>query len=483
MGEVKGATGISSKEKLILASIVLGTFMASLDATIVAVALPTIASEFSISGSTGDVSWILLGYTLALCCLILLWGKIGSNVGYKKLFITGVLIFTVMSGLIGLTETLSLGGLNGMILMRVVQGVGAGMVTSMGLAMVSTYLPQSKGTAIGIITLAASAGTAFGPVLGGVLCYFDWTYIFFINVPIGLFCILLSMKSMADVKEVREQKQKLDIVGVVMMVIMMFTAIYYLNTARDIGWTSDTGLLLITVAMVFAGLLIWWERRNANPLISVRLMGLKDLVMGNITCLLIFSAMAGSYLLLPYYLECVLGYSTVEMGLILVANSLGMMVVGTTVGRISDRTGINNRMVSAGCLIAALGFFIMTRFDAETSLILILSALFVMGMGVGITLVAGTNLCMGYAKEGENGVMSGLINTFRQAGSTAGVAILESVFAASIVIPSIMPDNLDWLMSGFRPAFFIAVMICLLAFIVSTFVRDKKTRDGAPIDQ
>ena len=337
--------------------------------------------------------------------------------------------------------------------------------------MVSSYLPGSRGRAVGAITLAASAGTAFGPVLGGLLCNFHWSYIFFINVPIGILCLVTSAVSMKGVKEVRGEKQRLDIVGVILMIVMMFSLIYYLNSANKNGWFSDIGVVLIVTAFVAAGLMVWWEQKMPEPLISVRLMKIKDVVGTNLVSMLLFMAMAGSYLLLPYYLELVLGYSTLEMGLILVANSVGMMLVGPTVGKISDKTGVNSGMVSIGCLIAAVSFLMMNRFGENTGLPFVIIALLLMGMGMGIALVASTNLSMRFAESGEEGQLSSIINTFRQAGSSAGVAIMESVFAIGIVLPLVIPGGLVY---AFRPAFFVACLFCLAAFVCSRFTKDRE---------
>ncbi len=467
-----------AKDKLVLISIITGTFMAALDATIIAVALPTIAAEFAHEGNTGDISWILLGYTLALCCFILLWGKLGSKVGYKKIFLTGVIVFTACSLWIGLGSTFNGMSLETMIVARVLQGLGAGMLMSMSLALVPIYLPKSRGVAVGIITLAASAGTAFGPALGGLLCSFHWSFIFFINIPIGILCVIMTLYSFPKDVEVLKPEQKLDIVGVILMVVMMFSLIYYLNTGSDIGWMSTTGTTLIVLVLVSAGILVWWEQRNTNPLISPRLMSIRDIIGANMVAVLLFAGMAGTYLLLPYFLQYGQGYNTIEMGLILIANSIGMMVVGPTVGKISDRTGINNRMISVGCIVTAIGFFMMTMFTPDTGLWFVLLALFVMGAGVGTALVSSTNLAMGFAKPEESGEISGIINTFRQAGSTAGVAILETIFAAMIVVPAIIiPGDMSWMMSGFKPAFFVACVFALLAFMVSMSLKDKKVRD------
>lgn len=485
MGSDPNISKISSKEKWILISIVLGTFMASLDATIVSVALPTIRSDLNLGNLSSDVSWILIGYTLSLCCFILLWGKLGTNLGYKKLFILGIGIFAGMSLIIGLTGTMKIGGdgqttLFILIALRIIQGLGAGMIMAMGLAMITSYLPGIRGKAVGAITLASSVGTACGPVIGGILCQFDWSYIFFINVPVGIVCILMSLKSMANVNEVRDNKQKLDVVGVILMVIMMFSLIYYLNTARtNGGWFSNGNLALLASAFIFAGLLVWWEQRAKDPLISLRIMRIKDVVGSNLVNLLIFAAVAGSYLLLPYYLEYVKGYSTVDMGLILVANSIGMMVVGPTVGKLSDKTGINNKMLSIGCLVSALGFLMMIHFNESTSLLYILITLFIMGAGVGTSLVASTNLSLSYSQTNEEGLMSSIINTFRQAGSSVGVAIIESIFAAGIILPMVLPGSI---VDAFKPAFFVACLLCLCAFLISTFLKDKKIRDSMSVN-
>jgi len=294
-------------------------------------------------------------------------------------------------------------------------------------------------------------------------------------VPIGILCLLMCAKYMSAVSETLKRDQKLDTVGTVFMVLMMFTLVYFLNTGNGNGWTSETSIGLMFLIMIFAGLLVWWEQRVADPLISLRLMGQRDVVEGNAVALLLFAGMAGTYFLLPYFLELCQGYSTVEMGLIIIANSVGMMVVGPAVGRHSDRTGLNSRVVSLGCLIMAAGLLMMVHLAADTSLWYILLALFIMGAGTSIALVADTNLCLGYAEKDESGEVSGLINTFRQAGSTAGVAITEAVFAASVTFTA-LGFSPSALMTGFRPAFVVTTLLVLIAFVLSMHVKDRKVR-------
>ena len=469
----------TGSNRLTLFALILGTFMTSLDATIVSVALPTIAQEMGEAGhDTSNVSWVLLIYTLMLCCFILLWSKVGTKVGYKKVFMAGIGIFSVSSLMIGLCGFVEELGLNAIIALRAVQGLGAGMSMSMSLAMVSVYMPpEVRGTSTGAVTLAASAGTAFGPALGGVLTTIHWSYIFFINVPIGLICIFLCLRYLRADERLPERKSGLDILGVVFMLMLMFPLIYYLNVGTDIGWTSDEGLLLLMVMFVGAGMLAWWESSRAkDPLISMRLVREPQVTRANIICMILFGAMAGSYLLLPYYLQFVQGYETIEYGLILIANSVGMMASGPVAGRIADRTGNCRIFAVAGSAICALGFVMMTFFNGDTGLWYILLALFVMGAGIGMAIVGTTNHSFKFIRPGEEGQLSGLTNTFRQAGSSTGVAVLNAVFMTSIVISaSTIPDIL---VPGFRHAFFVAVLMAMAGFVVAMTLKDGTSETG-----
>ncbi len=465
---------LSGAEKIILIALILGAFMTSLDATIVSVAIPTMAQELGEEGhNTANISWVLLIYTLMLSCFILLWSKIGSNIGYKKVFMTGIAVFSLSSLAIGACGFIPELGLGAIILLRAVQGLGAGMAMAMSLAMTTTYLPVSaRGASIGAVTLAASCGTAFGPAVGGILTEIHWSYIFFINVPIGLICLFLCMRYMKVKENLPEKRPRIDALGVVFMFIMMFSFIYYLNKGQDIGWMSGTGILLLIAAFVGAGLLFWWEQRVDDPLVSMRLITNGHVLKANLITMTMFMAMAGSYLLLPYYFGYVQGMETVEYGFILIANSVGMMAAGPVVGRITDRTGNNRIFCIAGTLVAAVGFLMMMEFGADTNIAFILLALFVMGAGMGLTLVSATNLAYGFVSESENGQLSGQTTTFRQAGSSAGVAILNAVFMANITIGAASVGAT--LMPGFKHAFFVAVLMTLTAFVIAMASKNAK---------
>ncbi len=474
MADTDPKVRLTGNEKIILIALILGIFMTSLDATIVSVALPTMAEEFGEDGhNTSNISWVLLIYTMMLSSFILLWSKIGTNTGYKRIFVTGIAVFTVSSLAIGLCGLRPELGLYVVIILRAVQGLGAGMAMAMSLAMTTTYLPAAaRGSCIGAVTLAASCGTAMGPALGGLLTTLHWSYIFFINVPIGVVCVFLCIRYMKVKEHKPDNAPKTDFLGVAFMLAMMFSLIYYLNKGQDFGWMSDVGILLLAVTFVSAGLLSWWEQRVSDPLVSMRLITNSNILKANLVTMLMFMAMAGSYLLLPYYFGYLKGLSTAEYGFILIANSVGMMVSGPLVGRITDRTGDNRMFIIIGTLLATLGFVMMMSFGPDTGIPYILLALFVMGAGMGMALVCATNLAYGYITEEENGQLSGQTMTFRQAGSSAGVAVLNAVFVANLAIGA--GSTAAVLMPGFRHAFFIAVVLSMIAFAVAMSSRNAK---------
>lgn len=483
-----------NKDKIILTALILGTFMTALDVTIVSVALPAISKAFYNDVTTIDVSWILLAYTLALCCFILLWAKLGTNIGYRKVFIIGTIIFVITSAAIGVAGFVDLGdnGLLIVILLRAIQGIGAGMVMSMSLAMVSTYLPEeTRGSSIAAVSLAAAVGTAFGPVLGGLLTAIHWSCIFLINIPIGIGCLVLTIMFMDSSKEVLpEVKKRIDVLAAILACIMMFLLIYYIDQGSylDGGYVGTIGLIMLIGIFLSAGLLIWWEQRAEDPLLSLRLLKSRQVMTANILNTLLFFIMAGCYLLLPIFLQNVylaqpeFGFSEEQKqifsGLILVANSVGLIVASPIVGKITDRTHDNKIFVVVGFLIAAVGLFMMFFFKERIvgdKLIFILASLVIMGFGLGMVIVAATNHAYTFAKPEESGQLSGMINMFREGGSSIGIAVLNAIFTTWFV--NWGDSGYQAFISGFAHAIFIAAVVAMIGFVVSVTLKNKKDMD------
>ncbi|WP_400260119.1 MFS transporter [Candidatus Methanomassiliicoccus intestinalis] len=465
---------MSSREKLILISISIGTLMTALDATIVNIAIPTISEEFG--ATAGTSSWILLAYTLMLACFMLLWGKLGAISSYKKIFLIGVGIFTASSLVLGLAGFIESLGIMTIIIMRAVQGLGAGMIMSMNLAMVTSYIsPAVRGSAMGIITLMASLGTALGPALGGVLTSVHWSLIFFINVPIGLACILMSIKSMSSIatNSSSQDKKSIDILGAILLFFALFSFIYLMDVGKG-NWTSPTVIALAIATIVFLVLIYFQEKRAKDPIINARMLTEKNILFSCIANLLMFGAMAGCYFFLPYYLEGVLRQTTMSAGLILVANSIGVMVAGILVGKLMDKSGECRKYALAGCLVTAVGFITMLSYDLNTSIIQVIATLLLMGFGMGLTLVPIGNIIFTHTVTGEEGAASSFINTFRQMGSSVGLAIMQAVFIAVWTINAILtrPELVERVIEGFHVVFIVCALFAVIAFVLMLIVRD-----------
>ncbi len=474
---------------MILVALVLGTFMTALDATIVSVALPAISKDLYDGVTTVNISWILLAYTLALCCFILLWAKLGTNIGYRKVFIAGITIFTISSAVIGSIGLMDMSNaLEFMIVMRAVQGIGAGMAMAMSLAMVSAYLPlESRGSSLAAVTLAAALGTACGPVLGGLLTAIAWPYIFFINVPIGILCLILTIVYInKNMDHVPEEKKKLDVVAAILACIMMFLFIYYLDQGGNLdgGYLGHTGIAILIGMFISGGLLIWWEQRVEDPLISLRMLKTGEIMKANIMNALIFMAMAGCYLLMPIFLQYAFlsnydmddGMKQIVSGLILVASSIGLLAASPLVGKVTDRTHDNKIFMVIGMLIAAAGFLMMFFYkepDLGKSLAWVIISLIAMGFGIGMVNIASTNHAFSFIKSEESGQLSGMVNTFRQAGSSIGVAVMNAVFMIFFTKWNDItgPEKLAY---GFTHAIFVAVIIAMIGFLLACSMKNKK---------
>ena len=465
---------MSSTEKLILISLSIGTLMTALDATIVNIAIPTISEEFGASASAS--SWILLAYTIMLACFMLLWGKLGALTSYKKIFLIGIVIFTASSLVLGLVGFIQSLGMITIILMRAVQGLGAGMIMAMNLAMVTAYIsPAVRGSAMGITTLMASIGTALGPALGGVLTSVHWSLIFFINVPIGLACLFISLKSMSSIatEKIAVDKKSVDLLGAILLFFALFSFIYMLNIGKG-NWTSPTVIGLGICTVVFLIFIYLQEKRSKDPIVNLRLISDKNIVLTCIANLLMFGAMAGCYFFLPYYLEGLLGQTTMSAGLILVANSIGVMIAGILVGKLMDKSGGCRKYALIGCIITALGFLSMLSYDLSTSILQVVATLLLMGFGMGFSLVPIGNSIFTHTIPGEEGAASSFINTFRQMGSSVGLAIMQAVFVAVWTIDAILtkPQFIDRLVNSFHMVFIICALFALIACVLMLLSRD-----------
>ncbi|MCC7551471.1 MAG: DHA2 family efflux MFS transporter permease subunit, partial [Methanobacterium sp.] len=353
---------LRDNQKLTLLVISLANFMSFLDISIVNVSLPTMAKYFGVT--TNDILWTILIYIIVLGSFLIVFGKLAQQKGFKKVFLTGFVIFIVGSSLSGISTQF-----HELILFRLVQAFGAAMFSAITAAMVLEYLPENKrGRNLGIVTTIGSLGLALGPLLGGFITeYINFHWIFFINIPIGIIGIILGH---ATLHETRKHPGSLDLVGVTMFFIAQSTLIFALNKGLDYGWTSTIILGSFICSIIFWVLFVLQESRAGEPLINLNYLKMKEIALANSANILSNMPFAGAVVLLPFYFEVVKGMSTSHSGLMLTLMPIAIFIVGPLAGTISDKIA-PNRVTLMGAVIGVIGCVVLSTFNPSSSFLYI----------------------------------------------------------------------------------------------------------------
>ena len=464
---------------LLVISISLASFMSALDGTIVNIALPTISKGFDISTST--VSWVSTIYLLVMAGCVLIFGKLSDGIGFKKVFLSGFVIFTIGSFSCGLLPDL-LSSFPVLIVSRAFQAVGGAMITAIAPAMITAYIPmKQKGKAMGIIMTVAALGTAIGPSIGGVLTQFlSWHWIFFINVPVGIVAILLGAK-VIPASTPHNQPAGFDKAGAFLIFIGLAALLFAVSEGNTLGWTTPVILVSIALAIITLAYFVWHELRVTDPLLELRLFKNKNFLMTNMIMSLVFFSFAGINYLLPFYLQYVKGYGTSDSGLILTALSVAMMVSGILAGILYNRVGGRVLCIAAGCFLVA-GFYMMTLLRVGSSTGFVILCLIVIGFSLGLMITPASNMIMNSVGKGYQGMVSSLTSLERFAPLTLGIAFANLVFIQGITaiagqhgITENAPANikLELMTAGFDLAFFFSFIIAIIILILALFARQE----------
>lgn len=471
---------------LLIISISLATFMSALDGTIVNIALPTISQVFNVT--TSSVSWVSTIYLLVMAGCVLIFGKVSDVIGFKKVFLSGFLIFTLGSFSCGLLPDV-IHSFPVLIASRAFQAVGGAMITAIGPAMVTAYLPmKQKGKAMGIVLTFAALGTAIGPTIGGVLTQFlSWNWIFFINVPVGICAILLGARVIPEM-QVQERISGFDRAGAVLIFIGLASLLFMLSEGQTLGWTNPLILGSAILALLTLLGFVWCELRVPDPLLELRLFKRRNFLMTNMLIVLLFFSFAGISYLLPFYLEYVQGYQPSTAGLILTSLSVAMMAGGILSGMLYNRAGGRSLCIVAGIAIVA-GYFLMTGIRPDTTTGFVILCLLLIGFGLGLMLTPASNMIMNSVSRKYQGMVSSLTSLERFAPMTIGIAIFNVVFIRGInaiashnAITKLAPAyiRIEVLTAGFDLAFLFAFVVGILILILAILARQETHPDYQP---
>ena len=416
--------GSSPRKWLVLVTVSLGLFMALLDATIVNIAVPAIMTD--LQASVAGVSWVLNAYNLGLLVLILAIGRFSDRLGQKRVFLFGLVMFTGFSLACGLAP--SIGWL---IAFRVGQSVGAAALIPVSLAILLGVFPRSQhGLATGIWGGIGAVAAAMGPTIGGALTqYASWSWIFFVNIPIGLAAILLVARFVPEHR--RATSGGLDPVGIGLSAAGFFALTLALIQGNDWGWTSTVIVSLLAAGAVLVVAWVVWELRAPSPLLDLRLFRDRTFAGANGGMLAMGMAMMGSMFLLIIFMVNVMGYSEIEAAIAVTPMPALGALLAPVVGKLLDR--VSPRVPAAlGMLAMAAGLLLLRQLDADATLWDVSWRTLLLGVGLGLAMPSLAVAGMSAVPHRAGGAGSGAINWSRQMGFVLGVAVLVAVFTTSM---------------------------------------------------
>jgi len=408
----------------VLLAVGLGTFISTVDGSIVNIALPTLENEFATSFSA--VQWVVLAYLLTLATLVLAIGRIGDMVGKKRIFTAGFTVFTLASMLCGLAT--SLGWLIGF---RVIQAVGAAMIQALGMAITTEAFPASeRGRALGFNGAVVSLGIIAGPTLGGVILdALSWHWIFFVNLPVGIAGTLAAIRFVPDVRAARGQR--FDFAGAGAFFIALFCLLLGLTLSQERGLSAPTVVTFLATGLAALCGFVLIELRADEPMLDLGLFRNRLLSINLYTGWTAFIGISGLLILLPFYLENVLGYPPRTVGLVVAAIPASLMFVAPLSGALSDRIG-QRPVTVAGLAILVVAYVVVSRLSMDTPIAIFVIALLPLGIGMGVFQSPNNSAVLGSVPHRRLGVTSAMLTITRINGQIVGIAVLGTIWASRV---------------------------------------------------
>jgi EmrB/QacA subfamily drug resistance transporter len=459
----------------------LGNLMIVLDTTIVNVALPSIRVDLGFSESS--LAWVVNAYLLTFGGFLLLGGRLGDLFGQRRLFMAGIAAFTAASVACGLAGSATV-----LVAARAVQGLGGAVVSAVALSLVMNLFtePADRAKAMGFIGFVAAGGGSIGVLLGGVLTNsLDWHWIFLVNAPIGVAVFLLSMRVL-PAAHVRGAGTRLDVAGAVTVTGALMLAVYAIVNGNEAGWTSAQTVGLLAVAAVLLAVFLRIESTVAAPLVPLALFRRRNVAVSNVVGVLWAAAMFAWFFLSALYLQLVLHYSPLQVGLAFLPANLVMATFSLGLSaKLVMRYGIRAPLM-LGLLIAACGLVLFARAPVDGQFLTdVLPAMLLLGFGAGMAFNPVLLAAMSDVEPQDSGLASGVVNTSFMMGGALGLAVLASLAAArSSSLAAAGDGALAALNGGYHLAFVVGAVAAAAAGVLGgTLLRidaPAMSYDGAP---
>jgi len=465
-----------SRQVALIISASLAGFMALLDGNIVNISLPYIARYFQVG--TGSVVQIILVYMVVMAGTMIIFGKLADQYGVKKVFISGFVIFTLSSLACGFAGTLTF-----LLTARAVQALGASMLYATGLSLISTFIaPERRGWAFGIFSPLVSLGLLVGNPLGGLITgLLNWHWIFLINVPVGIFAVILAWKAIPSDKRHpgANLKRNFDYSGAILSFTGLALLVFCLNQARKIGWTSPVMLIGFPLSILLIVLFVMRERKALDPILDLAIFSHRDYSTGIIISLAGYGLLAGSGVLMPFLLTYVLHINVEHAGFILMTFAVIFSAMSPVAGNLSDHVS-KTRLMQAGMLLAFVASLCFMLLMSHMHLWIVFLFLVMQGIAYAFFITPNNNFIMSVADPEKQSISSSVFKLATNLGQMSGIILMELLFAFAMP-KGFSPDGAHAalvtplnIIAGFSWAYAGGAGLCLVALILSATMQDHK---------
>ena len=467
-----------SKKWYVLSAVGMGVFLATIDGSIVNVSLPTMERSFHTDFAL--VQWVVLAYLLTVTTLMLGIGRLADIYGKKPIYTTGFIVFTMGSVLCGLSPTIY-----SLIGFRVVQAVGAAMIMALGMAIVTEAFPRSeRGRALGMVGTIVSVGIMVGPTLGGLIIQnLSWHWIFFVNLPIGIIGTLMVARYVPSFK--LPGGQRFDYWGAIALCVSLLSLLVALTLGQRNGFGDSNVLILIGLFMILLVTFIFIELRTEQPMIDLRIFHNSLFSVSLTSGFIVFICLSGSLILMPFYIQNVLGYDVQQTGLLMATVPVALGVVAPISGALSDRFG--SRLITVvGLVVLSIGFLGVSSLNAETTTLGYVLSFLPVGIGMGIFQSPNNSAIMGATPRDRLGIASGMLAVTRTLGQTTGIAVLGALWAGQVYkyAGGLLPEGATSApifaqVSALKDTFMIVSVLILFALLLSIWgLREERKIKG-----
>ncbi len=443
----------------ILLAVGVGSFMTALDGSVVNIILPVVSRTFN--SDVASVEWVVTVYLLVVSSLLLSFGRLGDMRGHKLVYVSGFLVFVVSSALCGLASSIGF-----LIIARALQALGGAMLLANSPAILTkNFPPQQRGQVLGLQATMTYLGLTVGPSLGGWLTSeYGWRAVFYINLPVGLLALLLSLYFI-PLDPGAERAERFDLAGAITFMAGLVALLLGLNQGHAWGWSSPAILGLLAAAVVLLVVFVLIEQRVSSPMLDLTLFRVPLFSASTASAVFNYICLFTGLFLLPFYLIQARGLSPAQAGLILTAQPVIMAIMAPLSGTLSDRMGA--RLLSTlGMGVMALGLFLLAQVEAGSPLSYVALSLATVGFGTGVFISPNTSALLGAAPLHRRGIASGIMATARNMGMVLGVGLAGAVFT-TVQAQAQAAGSATATYEGIRAGFLVAVGVALVGVLTS----------------